>query len=172
VPYGRRLSLDFKDADVNDILRLISEVSGLNFVAGPEVKGTVTIKLTDVPWDLALDIILKTNAPPLAQIRESDNIIRITTSDKILDEEHKRRQLEEVRLKNLEAQQAAEPKFTRYFPISYAGQDKDGNISENPRRTWSSSSRGRHHRVRQRTKTIIVSDTQYNLDQIAEVIVA
>ena len=102
----------------------------------------MTIKLTDVPWDLALDIILKTNAPPLAQIRESDNIVRITTSDKILDEEHKRRQLEEVRLKNLEAQQAAEPKFTRYFPISYAGQDKDGNsIWRTSRRTWSSSSR-------------------------------
>ena len=77
---GRRLSLDFKDAEVNDILRLISEVSGLNFVAGPEVKGTVSIKLADVPWDQALDLILKTNVPQLAQVRESDNIVRITTS--------------------------------------------------------------------------------------------
>ena len=89
--HRQKLSLDFKDAEVNDILRLISEVSGLNFVAGTEVKGSVTIKLADVPWDLALDLILKTNNPPLAQIRESDNIVRITTIDKLRDEAQRRR---------------------------------------------------------------------------------
>ena len=116
---GRRLSLDFKDADVNDILRLISEVSGLNFVAGPEVKGTVSIKLADVPWDQALDLILKTNVPQLAQIRESDNIVRITTADKIMDEEQRRRRIEEDKKKTLDAQKALEPMFSKTFAISY-----------------------------------------------------
>jgi type IV pilus assembly protein PilQ len=117
---GRRLSLDFKDADVNDILRLISEVSELNFVAGPEVKGTVSIKLADVPWDQALDLILKTNVPQLAQIRESENIMRITTADKIMDEEQRRRRLEEDKKKTIDAQEALEPLVTKSYSLSYA----------------------------------------------------
>ncbi|HEY6000369.1 MAG TPA: type IV pilus secretin PilQ, partial [bacterium] len=171
---GRRLSLDFKDADVNDILRLISEVSGLNFVAGPEVKGTVTIKLTDVPWDLALDIILKSNQPQLAQVRESENIIRITTLDKILDEEQKQRQMEDARQKNIQAQKAAEPKFTRYFPISYAGKDDAGKsrleaVAKSLEQFKSSDGSVTYD---ERTSTIIVTDTAANLDHMAEVIKA
>lgn len=57
---GRRISLDFKDVEIDDVLRLIAEVSDLNIIAGDEVNGKVTIRLVDVPWDQALDVVLLT----------------------------------------------------------------------------------------------------------------
>jgi type IV pilus assembly protein PilQ len=159
---GRRLSLDFKDADVNDILRLISEVSGLNFVAGPEVKGTVTIKLADVPWDQALDIILKTNQPQLAQIRESENIVRITTADKILDEEQRRRRVEEDKKKTVDAQRALEPLVTKSYYISY-GEVKA--IAEVIDKNFKTPDRGKVQ-ADERTKTLLVQDIASVIAQI------
>src|SRR5262249_56002468 len=56
---GELISIDIKDYDIKDFFRLISEISGLNVVLDPNVSGTVTLKLTDVPWDQALDVVLK-----------------------------------------------------------------------------------------------------------------
>jgi hypothetical protein len=56
---GSRISLDFKDADLKDVLRLMAQISGLNVVVAPEVEGKLTMTLRDVPWDQALDIICK-----------------------------------------------------------------------------------------------------------------
>ncbi|UCD84221.1 MAG: hypothetical protein JSU92_13225 [Deltaproteobacteria bacterium] len=57
---GRKVSLDFKEADIQDVLRTLAEVGGVNIVANDDVKGKITIRLIDVPWDQALDIILLT----------------------------------------------------------------------------------------------------------------
>ena len=57
---GRKVSLDFKEADIQYVLRTLAEVGGVNIVAGDDVKGKITIRLIDVPWDQALDIILLT----------------------------------------------------------------------------------------------------------------
>jgi type IV pilus assembly protein PilQ len=165
--HGRKLSLDFKDADVNDILRLISEVSGLNFVAGPEVKGSVTIKLADVPWDQALEIILKTNQPQLAQIRESDTIVRITTADKIVDEEQRKRRIEEDKKKTLDAQRALEPLFTKSYLISYAKAKEIGEIIQ---KSYSSERGKSLVQSDERTNTVIVQDTQGTIDEIDKVV--
>jgi type II secretory pathway component GspD/PulD (secretin) len=54
----RTVSLDFQEADIHSVLRLFAEVSGMNFVASDDVQGTVTVALTDVPWDQALAVIL------------------------------------------------------------------------------------------------------------------
>lgn len=58
---GRPISLNLRDADLADVLRSLAELSGLNFVVYPEVRGTVTVSLRDVPWDQALDLILRVN---------------------------------------------------------------------------------------------------------------
>lgn len=58
---GRRISLDFQGADISNVLRLIAEVSGLNIVVGEGVKAKVTMKLVNIPWDQALDMLLKMN---------------------------------------------------------------------------------------------------------------
>ena len=57
---GQKISLDFQDADIGPIFRLLADISGYNFVIDPAVKGKITLKLMNVPWDQALDIILQT----------------------------------------------------------------------------------------------------------------
>ena len=58
---GEPISVNLKDVDLRDFFRLIHEISGLNVVVDPGVKGNLTIVLDDVPWDQALDIVLKNN---------------------------------------------------------------------------------------------------------------
>jgi type IV pilus assembly protein PilQ len=89
---GRRISLDFQAADISNVLRLIAEVSGFNIVVGESVKAKVTMKLVSVPWDQALDMLLKMNN--LGKIREG-NIIWIDTLTNIA-----RQQDEEARAKD------------------------------------------------------------------------
>jgi type IV pilus assembly protein PilQ len=71
------ISVDFKDADIRQVLRIISLKSGVDIVAGPDVEGLVTIKLTNVPWEQALDVILRTYG--LSYDRK-DNIVRVMTA--------------------------------------------------------------------------------------------
>lgn len=77
---GQKISLDFKDADVRNVLRLIADVSGLNIIVSENVKGKLTIKLDNVPWDEVLDIILETNN--LGKIW-SKSVMRIETQEDI-----------------------------------------------------------------------------------------
>jgi type IV pilus secretin PilQ/predicted competence protein len=75
-----KVTLDFKEADINTVLRVMSLKSGMNIVSGPEVQGTVTIRLEDVPWQRALDVVLRT----YGYVYERDeNIIRVTTRENL-----------------------------------------------------------------------------------------
>jgi len=78
------VTLDFKDADITNVLRILSYKSGVNIVAGKDVSGPITIRLTDVPWEKALDVILRTYG--YAYEREG-NIIRVTTTENLQNEE-------------------------------------------------------------------------------------
>src|SRR5207244_4562668 len=89
---GHPISLDFKDGDLQDIFRLFADISGLNVVVNPGVSGKVTLKLNEVPWDQALDLILKTNG--LGYTLE-DNVIRIAKLSDLQREETDRRKLQE-----------------------------------------------------------------------------
>jgi type IV pilus assembly protein PilQ len=89
---GEPISVNLKDVDLKDFFRLIHEISGLNVVLDPNVHGTLTIVLDDVPWDQALDIVLKNN--DLA--RELDgNVLRIATVDTLKKEADARRAQQE-----------------------------------------------------------------------------
>jgi type IV pilus assembly protein PilQ len=81
-PTGR-VSIDFKDADIRQVLRVLSLKSGVDIVAGPDVEGLVTIKLTDVPWQQALDVILRTYG--FTYERKGD-IIRVLSTDALEQE--------------------------------------------------------------------------------------
>jgi type IV pilus secretin PilQ/predicted competence protein len=89
---GAPISLDFKDGDLQDIFRLFADISGLNVVVNPGVSGKVTLKLNEVPWDQALDLILKTNG--LGYTLE-DNVIRIAKLSDLQREEQDKRKLAE-----------------------------------------------------------------------------
>src|SRR5262249_194610 len=90
---GEPISVNLKDVDLKDFFRLIHEISGLNVVLDPNVKGTVTIVLDDVPWDQALDIVLKNN--DLARQLEG-NVLRIATVDTLRKEAESRRAQQEA----------------------------------------------------------------------------
>jgi type IV pilus assembly protein PilQ len=107
---GEPISLDLKDADIKDVFRTISQLTQLNIVVDPEVRGTVTVQLEDVPWDQALDLILKQNG--LGYVLEN-NIMRIATTQKLQAEQADRARLSEAR-------QAAEPTRTLIKKLSYA----------------------------------------------------
>jgi type IV pilus assembly protein PilQ len=91
---GHPISLDFKDGDLQDIFRLFADISGLNIVVNPGVTGKVTLKLNEVPWDQALDLILKANN--LGYTLEN-NVIRIAPLAALQKEEQDRRRLAEER---------------------------------------------------------------------------
>ena len=71
---GEPISLDLKDADLKDVLRTFAELARVNIVIDPEVKGSVTVRLRDVPWDQALDVILQVNG--LGYVLEG-NVLRV-----------------------------------------------------------------------------------------------
>ncbi|MFQ5789620.1 MAG: type IV pilus secretin PilQ [Acidobacteriota bacterium] len=89
---GELITLDFKDGDIQDIFRLFAEISGLNIVVQPGVSGRITLRLTEVPWDQALELILKTNN--LGYVVEG-NVIRIAPLSQLADEEAEKRRLAE-----------------------------------------------------------------------------
>ncbi len=78
------VTIDFKDADIQNVLRILSLKSGVNIVAGKDVNGSVTIRLVDVPWEKALDVVLKTYGYAYDQ---DGNIIRVTTIENLKKEE-------------------------------------------------------------------------------------
>jgi type IV pilus assembly protein PilQ len=160
---GVAMTMDFVNADVTNILRLIAEVSNLNIVWGPNVKGNVSMRLKNVPWDQALDLVLANNN---LCMRHVGNVIWITTKAqlaKLQAEERRRRTEYEAALeKGREAEKRAkmaakalEPLVTEYLPVDFAKADEiKGHIVLSDRGKLS---------VDARTNTIIIKD-------IAEVI--
>ncbi len=107
---GRRISLDFKDADIKNILRLIAEVSNLNIIAGDDVTGKVTMRLVDVPWDQALDLVLQSRGLGMSR---AGNVMRIAPLDTL-----KREVQSELEAKR--AKERLEDLATELVPVNYA----------------------------------------------------
>jgi type IV pilus assembly protein PilQ len=151
---GRRIDLDFKGADIHNILRLLSDVGQVNIVTSDDVKGEVTIKMRNVPWDQALDVILRSKL--LGQVREG-NLIRVAPLailEKELEQEIARqKQLADVL-----------PTETRIIAVSYADakslQDRAHDLL---------TGRGRVS-VDERTNQLIVSDVSANLNLVEDLV--
>ena len=145
-----RVSLDFRDADIQNVLRILSYKSGVNIVAGPEVTGLVTIQLRDVPWKQALDVILQTYGYGYDQ---RGNIITVTTIDNL----KKRRE---------DAQLLAEQEvlLTKTFPLNYA---KAQTVIASVEKMVSPRGSVNYD---ERTNSLIVRDTSQNVELMEEVI--
>lgn len=107
---GEPISVNLKDVDLRDFFRLIHEISGLNVVVDPNVKGTLTIVLDDVPWDQALDIVLHNND---LDKQLDGNVLRIATRETIKKEAEETRDL-------IKAQAEAADVVTTTRTLSYA----------------------------------------------------
>ena len=109
-PPPKTVSLDVQGTDVRDVLRLLAETGGVNIVASGDVQGTVTVRLVDVPWEQALEAVLKLTG--LAQERQG-NIILVAPAARF-------RSAGEERVRARQAEAQTESKITRVVPVNYA----------------------------------------------------
>ncbi len=147
---GRKISLDLQDADLVNVLRLFADVANLNIILAPDVKGKVTVRMVNIPWDQAMDLILKMNGLGYAL---DDNILRIASVAALTKEAE-----DESRAK--EAKKKAEDLITRVVSINYA---KAAEVE--PTLKKSLSARGETV-VDARTNTIIIKDIPRNIDEV------
>jgi type IV pilus assembly protein PilQ len=152
---GQRISLDFKDADVQNVLRVLADVSGLNIIATDDVRGKVTLHLNDVPWDQALDLVLRSNR--LEQTREG-NVVRISTVSRLKEEREALRAAQD-------AERELEPLRVKYVKVNYARADEalidkvKGVLTDRGSVTFDD-----------RTNTIIVRDIPRGIDDAMELV--
>jgi type IV pilus assembly protein PilQ len=154
---GKKISLDFKDADIQNVLRLIAEVSQKNIVLSEAVKGKVTIRLLNVPWDMALDVILKTYALDKEEL--GPNILRIAPYTQLKKER-------EEALKAEEALERVEALQTRVVPVNYA---KAGDL-ENLLAKLKSKRPDATILVDSRTNALIIKDLAQNIQDMTNLI--
>ena len=107
---GQRISLDFKDQDIKNVFRLLAEVSGLNIVVTDDVARKVTIRLVDIPWDQALDLLIQTNG---LDKESMGNVVRISTAARLKTESDQRAQA-------IKAKENEEVPQTAYMSVNYA----------------------------------------------------
>ena len=161
---GSRVTLNFQDIQVRSVLQLIADVSELNVVVSDSVSGSLTLRLTNVPWDQALDIILETKN---LDMRRSGNVIWIAPAAEIAARE------QQV-LRARAERQTLEPLRTAMIAISYANAtDMAGLIraasADAEGDTGLLSPRG-SVTVDVRTNTLLISDTSSNIDEIRELV--
>lgn len=147
---GEPYSFDFKDIDIKDLFRFIAEISGLNVILDPSVKGSVTLRLTEVPWDQALDIVTRNQG--LGYTVEG-NVIWVAPFSKFA-------QQAKAQAAASTQQMLSGPLVTKIKRLSYA---KAADVDKIVRKML--TPRGSTI-VDPRTNTLIVTDVEYNLDQI------
>lgn len=153
---GQKISLDFQDADIGPIFRLLADISGYNFVIDPEVKGKITLKLMNVPWDQALDIILQTHG---LDKQEEGNIMWIAPIAKFT-------KMSKEKTEAIASEEIAEELVQEVIRINYA---TSGDISGAIDKGKLLSSRG-SITPDARMNTLIIKDTEKNINKIKELV--
>lgn len=173
---GNKISLDFQDIEVRRVLQLLADFTGINMVAADTVQGNITLRLKDVPWDQALDIVLKTKN---LDKRRNGNVIWIAPIPELIKSE-------EDEAKAIAQSIKLAPIQSEYIKLSYAkaadilklieeSRDGKGAVSN---RTTSSDSLALESLLSPRgsavadtrTNTLIVNDTAVNIDKIRKMI--
>jgi type IV pilus assembly protein PilQ len=151
---GQKISLDFQDADIRNVFRILHEISGKNFIIGSDVTGKVTLKLDQVPWDQVLDLVTRMNR---LGVSVEGNIVRIAPHAVIEAEKAAEK-------KTKEAEQEAAPLVTEYIPINYAtASEVQAHVNE------VKTDRGKVT-VDERTNMIIMTDVRDAIQRAGEVI--
>ena len=173
---GNKISLDFQDIEVRRVLQLLADFTGINMVAADTVQGNITLRLKDVPWDQALDIVLKTKN---LDKRRNGNVIWIAPVSELI-------KAEEEEAKAIAQSVKLAPLQTEYIRLSYAkaadiaklitqGKNSSNNNNSSgmanndtlvdgllsPRGTLSTDPR---------TNTVIINDTSQKIDQIRKMV--
>ncbi|WP_339615668.1 type IV pilus secretin PilQ family protein [uncultured Gilvimarinus sp.] len=170
---GSRLSFNFQDIEVRAVLQIIADFTDLNLVASDTVQGRITLRLDNVPWDQALDMVLKTKGLDKRQV---GNVLMVAPASEIAERERQelstKRQLEELA-----------PLRTEYIRVRYAsakeifalfqgdgGGDASGSDGPASRATGSILSGRGQAVVDERTNSIIVTDTSERIDALKRLV--
>ena len=172
---GKKISLDFQDIEVRRVLQLLADFTEINMVTADTVQGNITLRLKDVPWDQALDIILKTKN---LDKRRNGNVIWIAPVSELI-------KAEEEQAKAIEQSVKLAPVQTEYMQLSYAKvadieklitqtkSSNNGNSGNSSNSNNSSesllSSRGTIS-ADARTNTLIINDTAQNIDKVRKMV--
>ena len=178
---GKKISLDFQDIEVRRVLQLLADFTGINMVAADTVQGNITLRLKDVPWDQALDIILKTKN---LDKRRNGSVIWIAPVSELIksEEEEAKAIAQSIKLSPLQ---------TEYLQLNYAKATDIEKLITQGKNASSSSSNGNTGNnstdplgdsvgsllsprgtisVDPRTNTLIINDTAQKIDQIRKMI--
>ena len=152
---GERLTLNFQDIDVRPVLQLLADTSGQNIVVSDSVKGRVTLRLQNVPWDQALDIVLKSKG---LDMRRKDNVILVAPQAELAAQE----KAELAAQKDI---QELAPLRTEFLTVNYAKASEIARLMKSTGGGSMMSERG-NVTVDERTNTLLVQDTPENLTAI------
>jgi len=156
---GERLTLNFQDIETRAVLQLLAEVSGRNVVVSDTVQGNVTLRLQNVPWDQALDIVLAARG---LDMRENGNVIIIAPADEIAAREKA----------DLEARQEIkelEPLMSEYLQVNYAKASDLAELISGAGGNPLLSERGSVG-IDERTNTLLVQDTADRIENIRRMV--
>ncbi|HEU0277312.1 MAG TPA: type IV pilus secretin PilQ [Rhodanobacteraceae bacterium] len=169
---GSRVTFNFQDIPVRSVLQLLADVSNLNIVASDSVQGNVTLRLVNVPWDQALDVILR--AKSLAK-RQNGNVIWIAPQTEIAKYEEN---VAEARQKQLNSAELV----TDYIPINYGNAQQIANLLTSGARSGNTGGSGSASSERgflsprgsvsfdERTNTLLVNDTPEKVQEIRQLV--
>ncbi len=151
---GEIISLKFKDADLRDVILFLADFAGLNVIFDPEVRGTITLNLQDVPWDQALEIILKQHK--LGKVIEG-NVLRIAPVDVLSREDEEVRRLKE-------SKELAGPMQVKTITLSYSKARDVQNLLK------SKLSKSGEIVIDERTNTLIISEVKDRMELLEKLI--
>ena len=161
---GEKLSLNFQDIEVRAVLQLLADFTDKNIVVSDTVQGNITVRLKDVPWDQALDIVLESKN---LAMRENGNVIWVAPAEELAAKEKQE-------LEALQSKQQLEPLVTEYIAVNYA---KAADLveliekSKGDNKQSLLSSRGKVS-VDERTNTLLVQETASQINAIRELVKA
>jgi type IV pilus assembly protein PilQ len=155
---GEKLSLNFQDIEVRSVLQLIADFTGINVVVSDTVRGSLTLRLKNVPWDQALDIILKTKG---LAMRQTGNVMLVAPSEEIAARE-------KLELESQKQIQELEPLYSEYMQVNYAKASDIAKLLKSGETTLMSD-RGMAT-IDSRTNTLLVQDTAAKLAEIRKLI--
>ncbi|KTD64881.1 type IV pilus secretin PilQ [Legionella spiritensis] len=155
---GKRISLNFQNIKIRSVLQLLAEFTGINMVVSDQVQGDITLRLNDIPWDQALDIILKTNS---LDKRKTGNIMLIAPAKELLNQE-------KAELKAQQEVTSLAPLRSDLLQINYAKAADIATLLKDKNNSLLSK-RG-NLSVDTRTNTIWIQDTGLQIEEIRELV--
>lgn len=156
---GERFTLNFQDIETRAVLQLIADVSGRSIIASDTVQGSVTLRLQNVPWDQALDIVMATKG---LDMRSNGNVMIVAPAEEIAARE-------QAELEALQALEELEPLRSEFIQVNYAKASELATLIEGEGSNSLLSERG-SVAIDERTNTLLVSDTSSSLANVRRLV--